>query len=511
MRVPLEIAPGIASDDTDFASVRWSDGNNVRPWKGKMEVIGGCVDALNGSTLTGVCRNILPLGKTSGGSIMAFGTHSKLQVWQGGALYDITPVGLSAGSIDSVGGTGGAGGYGRGTYSSGTWSSSSTSWYCRTWALSTWGAYLIANPRGGTIYEWQGNTGAAAAAITNAPASVTFALTTPQRQIMAFGCNEEVSGDFNPNCIRWCEIEDNTNWTSGAASNAGEYILDSAAGRIVAARLIGPYVAVWTSKSLYLAEYRGLPEQTYSFDKVADECGLVGPNAVEVVDGTAFWLAPDYQFRSWSIGGVVTPVIPPIAKDFRDNIDRNQVDKVAASALSQFGEVWWHYPDSRDTTGDAGENSRYIAVSLLDGAWFRGQLARTATVNAGVVQYPVKATYGGMVYYHESGNDLDGDALTWSLTSSDIGIGDAENWAECRGIWPDFEDQQGTISLTVYTKSYPQATARTKGPYSLTDGASKKDFLLSGRLASFKLSGSSAPAFMRIGKPSLDVVQTGKQ
>lgn len=511
MRVPLEIPPGIASDDTTFSDPRWAAGDNVRFWQGKPETIGGCVDALNGSTLTGVCRAILPLGKTSGGAIMAFGTHSKLQVWQGGALYDITPVGLSAGAIDSTSGTGGGGGYGRGTYSSGTWSSSSSSWFCRTWSLSTWGTYLIGNPRGDTIYEWQGDTGVVAAAIANAPATVTYALTTPQRQIMALGCNEEVSADFNPNCIRWCEIEDNTNWTSGAASNAGEYILDSSAGRIVAGRVIGPYVAIWTGKSLYLAEYRGLPEQTYSFDKVADECGLVGPNAVEVVDGTAFWLGPDYQFRTWSIGGTVQLVTPTVGKDFRDNIDRGQVDKVCASALSQFGEVWWHYPDSRDTTGDAGENSRYLAVSTLTGLWFTGTLARTATVNAGVVQYPVKVTYGGMVYYHEYGTDLDGDALSWSLTSGDIYIGTAESWAECRGIWPDFEAQEGDVSLTVNLKPYPQATARTKGPYTLTAGANKKDFLIQGRMAAFTFSGSEAGTFMRLGKPSLDVVLTGQQ
>lgn len=504
MRVPLDIPPGIASDDTDFAVLRWADGDNVRPWQGKMETIGGWIDGLSGATLTGVCRNILALGKTSGGNIMAFGTHSALMVFQAGALYDITPAALSAGSINSGGA---AGGYGRGTYSSGAWSSSTGTFYVRTWALSTYGAYLIANPRGGTIYEWQGDTGADAAAITNAPASVTYALATPQRQVLAFGCNEEVSTNFNPLCIRGSDIEDNTDWTTTAANNAFEHILDATAGRIVAARLIGPYVAVWTDLSLYLGEYLGIPEQTYRFDRIGDNCGLAGPNAVEVVDSTAFWLAPDYQFRTWSIGGRVELVAAPIGKEFRDNIDRSQVDKVAASALSQFGEVWWHYPDARDGM----ENSRYLAVSTLDGAWFRGTLARTATVNAGVLQYPAKATYGGMVYFHEYGTDADGDALTWELTTGDIYIGTAESWAECRGIWPDFEGQQGDVSLSVNLKPYPQGTARTKGPYTLAEGADKKDFLMQGRIAALAFSGSSAPAFMRIGKPTLDVVATGRQ
>lgn len=505
MKIPLDIPPGLNSDDTDFAATRWADGDNVRPWQGKMETIGGWVDALSGETLSGVCRNLLPISKTTGGSTIAFGTHSHLQVWSGGALYDITPAGLAAGSIDSVGTSGG--GWGRGTWSSGTWGTSSLYSYCRTWALSAYGNFLIANPRGGTIYEWQADTGVAAAAVTNAPATVTYALATAQRQVLAFGCNEEVSGDFNPSCIRGSEIEDNTDWTTTVTNRAFEHILDAAAGRIVTARIIGPYVAVWTEKSLIIGEYIGNPEQTYRFDQVGDNCGIAGPNAVEIVDSTAFWIAPDYQVRTWTIGGRVELVAPPIGKEFRDNIERPQADKIAASALSQYGEVWWHYPDSRDGT----ENSRYIAVSLLSGAWFRGTLARTATANAGVLQYPAKVTYGGMVYYHEYGNDADGDALAWSITSSDVYIGTAESWAECRGIWPDFEAQQGDVSLTVDLKPYPQATARTKGPYTLAANANKKDFLMQGRTAAFTFSGSASPTFMRIGKPVLDVVATGGQ
>lgn len=505
MLVPLDIPPGIASDDTTFSTPRWSDGDNVRFWHGKPETIGGWVDALNGATLTGVCRNILALGNSNGSATIAFGTHSALQVWQGGALYDITPAALVTGSIDSV--AGGGSGWGSGSWDVGTWGSGATVYYARTWALSTYGAYLIANPRGGGIYEWQGDTGADALIITNAPTEVTYALTTPQRQVLAFGCNEEVSTNFNQLCIRGSDIEDNTVWTTTATNNAFEYILDASAGRIVAARMIGPYVAVWTDVSLYIGEYLGNPEETYRFDRIGDNCGLVGPNAVEVMDSTAFWLAPDYQFRSWSIGGRVELVNLPIGRDFTDNIDRDQVDKVAASGLSQFGEVWWHYPDSRDGV----ENSRYVAFSMLDGAWFRGTLARTATANAGVLQYPAKVTYAGMVYFHEYGNDADGAAMTWSLTSGDIYIGPADNWAECRGIWPDIKAQSGSVSLTVNVRAYPQATARTKGPYALADNANKKDFLLQGRIAALTFSGSAAPTFMRLGKPVLDIVATGKQ
>jgi hypothetical protein len=58
---------------------------------------------------------------------------------------------LAPGLVDSLG----VGGYGTGGYGSGTYgTSSATTLYCRTWSLDNWSQNLLANPRGGGIYEW---------------------------------------------------------------------------------------------------------------------------------------------------------------------------------------------------------------------------------------------------------------------------------------------------------------------------------------------------------------------
>lgn len=65
---------------------------------------------------------------------------------------------LAPGQADGIAGLGfGTGGYGSGGYGGG---SSSLTYYPRTWALDTWGQNLIANPRGGAIYEWAPNVSA---------------------------------------------------------------------------------------------------------------------------------------------------------------------------------------------------------------------------------------------------------------------------------------------------------------------------------------------------------------
>ena len=99
--------------------------------------------------------------------------------------------------------------------------------------------------------------------------------------------------------------------------------------------------------------------------------------------------------------------------------------------------------------------------------------------------------------------------MSWFIKTSDQYLGDAEQLLQIQGIWPDFESQQGNASLTVYVRAYPQATQVTKGPYTLTTAASKKDFRASGRIAAIKFSGSASPTFVRVGKPTFQAVATG--
>jgi len=187
-------------------------------------------------------------------------------------------------------------------------------------------------------------------------------LVTPERQLLAFGCNEEVSATYNPMCIRGSDIEDITDWTTTAANNAFESILEGG-GMIVGAALFGSYVAVWTDTSVYLGQFIGAVGQTYRWDLVDTNCGLLGPNAMTVFNQTAYWVTPDLQFYAWQIGASPQMIPCPILRDFGDNMVGSQKDKVVCTGVSRFGEVWWFYPDARDGI----ENSRYVAMSTFDG------------------------------------------------------------------------------------------------------------------------------------------------
>ena len=105
---------------------------------------------------------------------------------------------------------------------------------------------------------------------------------------------------FNPLCIRWSDIEDNTAWAETTANNAGEWILESG-GRIVCARVIGEYVLVWTTVSLFLGTFIGDPGQTWRFERVGANCGAIGPNAPVVSSQNSAWIAPDGQLWTYSL------------------------------------------------------------------------------------------------------------------------------------------------------------------------------------------------------------------
>lgn len=500
MKFPLIIPPGLNADDTTFAAKgAWADCDKVRFIRGFPQVIGGW-QSLSVGLLGGVCRGALAWADLNSIINIAFGTHLTLEVVKNDQLYNITPVGLPAGLIDSSGGAGyGAGLYGEGDYSEPTVAGNLP----RTWSLSTYGQTLIANPRGQTIYQWTNNELSPAVAVTNAPATVTYALVTPTRQLMAFGCNEEVSGNFNPLAIRFTDIEDITDWTTTATNNAGEVILEGGGNRIVGARLSGAYVLVWTDTALFLGTFQGTAG--WRFDRVGDKCGLIGPNAAVVVGQIAYWLGINGLFFGYALGSEAKPISSPVTRSVSDNLVTVQRDKVYASTISEFGEVRFDYPDARDGI----ENSRYVSMSTMGDGWSKGIQARTAFMDAGATENPVGVDAAGNIFYHERGQTADGGPFSWSIESADQYLGEGDQVLAVSGVWPDFKDQVGAANLEFLFRMYPQGPQRTKGPYAMSPGRSRRDFRSQGRVVKIRISGNSSPTYLRFGKMEFEVEGAG--
>jgi len=280
-------------------------------------------------------------------------------------------------------------------------------------------------------------------------------------------------------------------------------------GRIVAGRMCGPYMLVWTSDALFLGTFVGALNQPWRFDRVGRNCGLMGPNAAVVVGQTAFWVSPDRQFYSYGVGGQPQAIPCPIRQDFADNLAASQGDKLVASSNGEFSEVRFDYPDSRD----GFENSRYLALALSGGdtgAWHRGIMGRTAFVDAGPSLYPIGVTVDGHVYHHEKGHSADGQSFSWFIETADSYL-DPETCLLVREIWPDFKDQQGPVTVTVSARRHPQDVEQVVAAPAMAAGDPKADILVSGRLFKVTFSGASAPTRCRIGQPVFDATPAGRR
>lgn len=505
MLIPFSPLPGINSDDTTFAAGgRWADGNNVRFRDGVARTIGGWLEFADFNTTTqGRVRNMFAF-RRSGATAIAYGAS-------------VGNFGGSSSGLFISNGIGGANNR----------SAAGFPVSISHWSFGTWGEDLIACPKEGTVHVQSGV--ANATAIENAPDQVTGILVTPERQVLAFGCNEEVSGTFNGLCIRGSDIEDYDDWTTSSSNNGFEHILDGSAGQIVKALQVGAYIAVWTQNGLHVGQFIGDPGQTYRFDLVATNCGLIGPSAVTIADGVAYWVANDKRLFRWVPGSMPAPVPCPVFKDYRDNLARDHRDKIVVSTVSQFGEVWIFYPDNRDV---ATENSRYIAYCIAESAafqrpvWFRGTMARTAQLDSGMLSDAIaSASYSGQTIAADTDGNVmvqeygyrasmgSGDlARDWFIQSADFYLNESSKRMMIRGIIPDFEDQVGEVTLTLYMRDRPQSSAVAKGPYALETGTTKKDFRASGKIAAVKFSGGEASgSFARFGKQLFDAVPMGER
>ena len=484
-QVPFQPEPGLFTDTTQFAAKgAWVDGYNVRFWNGLWQVIGGWTKVSNLSISSGI-DSLFEWAASNGNIYLACGGPSALKVKLSTTLYDIKPA-LEAGP----------------------------------WTFATYGDTLIANPTNSKIYQWSLNTAIPAAQVTNAPTQVITILVTPQRQLLAIGCNEVVSGTFNGRCIRCSDIENITSWTPTATNNSDEIILDTTS-TIVTAKLIGDYVAVWTTSELFLGQYIGEPGQSYRFERVADKCGAISLNGVVVANGTAYWLTQDRVFKAWQPGAEPVTIDCPIINDFRTTFPTSTSDiaKTFAAYVAQFNEIWFTYNYMVHGSPVFGS---YVAFSLTDGKWFKGNANRTAMHQGLYALYGATST-GGWLIICESGqrgladNNTD---LQWYLYSSDIYLDAGQRRMMIRSLRPDFNAQSGNITVTVKVRDYPtQGTISTTAP-TVTTSTTKKDFRKSGKLVSLKIAGDDGVSvsangtlntFARQGLPVFDVVPMGER
>ncbi|HEX4593997.1 MAG TPA: hypothetical protein VH157_06965 [Bryobacteraceae bacterium] len=340
----------------------------------------------------------------------------------------------------------------------------------RIWDLDNFGEDLVANVRGGPIYYWHRASGLAtrAANLTQAvtvggttftpvqaPTTASQVLVSPNdRHLIAMGCDWPETGVTVPDTllVRWSSEEEAYTWQPLRTNSAGSQRL-SAGSFIISAMRTRQEILIWTDLGLWSMKYIGSP-YFFGFDSIAEGLSIVGPNACINVGSMVLWMDRGIFY-------VYTGQIQELPCAVKDYIfsDFNYLQgyKVYAGHNHIFSEAIWFYPSSKSQ-----ENDRYVIYNYVDQTWSIGTLERTAWLDMGRANYPVATDRSNsLLYYHEFGDDDNGNQLPAYIESSDLDNGGGDHYLLMGPRFiPDvaFRGDGGTsqtVGITILARSAP--------------------------------------------------------
>ena len=437
--------------------------------------------------------------------------------------YDIA-VGLD----NTVFGTG----WGTDTWGRSTWGSDGTrtlSSIMRLWSHDNFGQNLLINVRDGDIYYWDTSSDSLGTSRATALASVSGADSTtptvakqvmvdPNVHVIVFGCDAETSiGTQDPLLIRFADQGTVTTWQSLATNSAGDLRVTSGS-EIVQAVKTRQQILVFTDVSLHTMQYLG-PPFTFGLNLVSENITLMSSNAAKSVDDFVFWMGlEDFYAYDGRVQKVPCSVRSYVFNDF--NLE--QKEKVFASLNSTFNEVWWFYPSA-----DSTEIDRYVIYNYSEKVWSFGTLVRTAWLDRGIFDYPLATDTSGILYDHEFGlNDVT-SAIDAHIESSQIDIGDGENFLFLDRLIPDITftgstENSPVATFTLKTRNFPGGNYLQSNDSSVTQSVAETSTVveqftdqafvrLRGRSFALKVASSQEGVQWRLGTPRVNIRPDGRR
>ena len=437
---------------------------------------------------------------------------------------------INVGLDTSVGGNGwGAGGYGGvnadlSTFGWGEAAASGTTAKIRLWSHDNFGEDLLINPRDSGIFYWDESNGTGSAAVnltslsgaSDVPTIAKQVLVSDlDRHIIVFGANTIGTTTQDPLLIRFGSQESLTDFTPTATNTAGDLRLSSGSTFVQAVET-KQQILVFTDRSVFSMRFIG-PPFTFGLQELSKNTTIMSPKSAMAIDDAVFWMGKDtFYIYAGQTQQIPCTVREKVFLDFNES----QSDKVFAAANSQWGEIWWFYPSA-----DSEETNKYVIYNYLEKTWCYGTLTRTAWHDRGIRRYPIAAG-SSYLFEHENGNDDDGSAMTASIESSQIDIGDGYQFTFIKQLIPDITFKGSTSNTGNPTANFTlQARKGPGSTYSNTSGGSSTrtattpveqftdlvNVRLRGRSFNMKLESTDQGVAWKLGTPRVDIRPDGRR
>ena len=261
------------------------------------------------------------------------------------------------------------------------------------------------------------------------------------RFVIVFGTNDYGSTILDPMLIRWSDQESLIIWYPSATNQAGSIRL-SHGSKIVTSLQSRQEILVWTDASFYSMQYLG-PPAVWQTQLLGDNISIAGPNAAALASGVVYWMGVD---KFYKYDGRIQTLRCDLRQYIFEDINQLQYDQVFASTVESFNEIWFFYCSSGSSAID-----RYVVYNYTEDVWYYGNMARTAWIDSGLINYPLAATYSYNLVQHEYGlNDcVDSDsgiAINAYINSSQFDIDDGQNFGFIWRLVPDITFRGSTAT-----------------------------------------------------------------
>ena len=274
-------------------------------------------------------------------------------------------------------------------------------------------------------------------------------------------------------------------WNSADANETNVSTGKIVKGLPVRGGTTAPSGLFWSTDSLIRVSYTpttvGASTLYWRYDIITSQSSILSSSCVIEYDGIYYWIGVD---RFLMYNGVVTEI--PNAMNFNyffDNVNYVQRQKVWASKIPRWGEIWWFFP-----SGDSTECNDAVVFNIREQVWYDAGTAlgarRSAGVFSEVFRKPVWAgneentTGSYTLWQHETGTDEiylnNQDAIQSYFETNHIGWltggpgadepSGPNRWIHLERVEPNF-NQAEDMNMYVTGPSYAQGPDDLSDPY----------------------------------------------
>ena len=342
------------------------------------------------------------------------------------------------------------------------------------------------------------NTTVSIVAVGSSTTTVTLSNTvsTAGALTLTFNNNISVSGGCvflhpylfvygNDGLIKNCSAGNLQDWVSADSNENNVATGKFVKGMPVRGGTTSPSGLFWSLDSLVRVSYApqtvGASTTFWKYDIISSQTSILSSSSVIEYDGIFLWCGVD---RFLMYNGVVQELPNQMnLNHFFDNLNYSQRQKVWASKVPRWGEIWWFYPK-----GDATECTDAVIFNVREKVWYDAGEALGAHRSAGtfseVFRKPIWAGTDAnssskyALWQHETGvnvveNSVQSAVLSYFETNNigwvtggpgaDQPMGQ-NRWADLSRIEPDFI-QSGEMSVIVTGKGYANDEDVASDPY----------------------------------------------